>query len=481
MSEHSLSQSQKLSQEQTLAPSQLQSLELLMAPIMELQSRIDMELAQNPVLEQLDDDGGDEEDLGAAVESDKDGSAQEDSKDEGDEWLKAVEEAEGWRDDLPKPSRQKTTAEDDERRQFLFDSLTAEPSLQETLSGQLQTSGVAPGVAGLAELVIGSIDAQGYLRSHLADLAILAGTGLDEMESALAIVQSFDPPGVAARDLRECLLLQLRRRHRSNSLAAKIVDRHLENLSRNRLPLIARAIGVEMTAISMAVAEIRALSPYPCVGESATESDFVVPEIFIERTPDGYTVSLGDGRLQRLHISPRYLRMLEDPATPVETKAYIRDKVLGGRNLMRAIEQRRTTMLRIAEVVVDAQMDFLDMGVEHLKPMTMREVADKVGVHETTVSRAASSKYVQTPQGVFELKYFFSGGYRSKDGEMLSNKAIMSKIAEIVDAEDASSPIPDDEIAVELSKAGFTVARRTVAKYRDELRIPSTRLRRLYK
>ncbi len=477
MPRQQLQLSQQQRQEQILAPQQIQSLEILLAPLLELQMKISAEMVENPVLEveppeseisaEEAFDGGDE----AADEP-----AADDPDGQIDELIRL---ADSWQDHLPPWHAQPVHDHDaEERRRHFFDSLTEESSLQEQLLEQLRLADLPPRTRELAELIVGSIDDHGYLRSHLADLATAAAADLADLEAALKVVQAFDPPGIGARDLRECLLLQLARQGRARSLAAKLVARHLDDIARNRLPQIARDLAVSMDRLQELIAEVRALNPYPGSGLAPDQTIFVVPEVTVERRDDRFVVIPNREHVPRLRLSAFYQQLLEDPGTPAETRDYIKEKFASGKLLIRSLSQRESTIQRIAEVVVDAQYDFLRHGIEHLRPLTMQQVADKLGIHETTVSRAIAGKYMQTPVGLYEFKFFFSGGYQAEDGDEISSRGVMEKIRDLVAREDPAQPLSDLKLAQLLRDQGLPVARRTVAKYREELGIPSSHLRR---
>ena len=298
------------------------------------------------------------------------------------------------------------------------------------------------------------------------------------MERVLKIVQQFDPPGIGARDLRECLLLQLDARGERNSLLRKLVDKHIDDIGANRIPVIARKMKIPVDEVLSLMERLKKLSPAPAISLSTDNPLIVVPEVSVTREDDRYIVSPKTENIPKLRISSHYLQMLEDPACPKETKEYIRDKLIQGKMIMKSMEQRKETLMRIAEVIVDSQSDFFERGIEFLHPLTMQEVADKLDIHETTVSRAISGKYIETPSGTFGFKFFFSTGYQSDSGEEVANKAVKEKIRDIIAGENAGTPLTDQEISEILKKNGLDVARRTVAKYREAIGIPSARLRK---
>ena len=474
-----------LRQELQLAPHQILSLEILTAPLLELQARLNQELATNPALERQESSGeqlaGDPiEEMASAPESDPEQAGAEAEKDECIADLMRLDE--GWREYLP-PShaRPSASADDEERRRYFFDSLTAETTLQDELLEQLRTSDTAAEHLELAELLVGNLDGSGYLRVPLEELLPQVadhGVTLAQLGAALAVVQAFDPPGVGARDLRECLLLQLRRAGRGDSLAGKIVDKYLDDVSRNHIPQVAKALHVSNIEVYDAWKEIQRLRPRPGSDSATSGVQYVMPEVSIERINGEYVVSTSRDYLPRLTLSEQYCLLLEKPDTPEDIKRYIREKINNGKVLIKSLEQRQSTMQRLTEIVVDKQREFFDKGDDFLKPLTMGEVAQIIGVHETTVSRAIANKYVQTPRGLLPLRFFFSGGYQTQAGEQLSSRSVKSKIQALVADEDPDDPLSDQQIVALLKADGLDLARRTVAKYREELNIPSSHLRR---
>lgn len=466
-----------------MAPHQIQALEILLATIPELEQRINQELAENPTLELVDT--GIERLVGNPLEGDLAiGQArQEDAAAaavEHDESIAtAVQLTDSWRDYSPQRSY---SEEDLERRQFMFDSLTAEPSLQEYLLSQLrETDGLDERMREICTHIIGSIDETGYLRTHPADLATSLQADMDSVRRGIAVVQSFEPAGVGGRDLRECLLLQLERQGQKGSPTYHLVESHLEDVARNRIPQVAKALRTTPAHVYALLEKVRSLNPFPGNQVSSTGVDFVYPEVFIEKDAGGrWQVRSNRSYGPRLRLSAECLRLLDDPAVPAADKRYIREKIASSRMLMRAIGQRQATIERIAEALVHFQQDFLDKGVEHMRPLVMSQIADYIGVHETTVSRAIAGKYLQTPHGLFPFRRFFNTGYRSESGEQVSSLGIKQKIQSLVESEDKARPLSDQKLVALLKEQGFDVARRTVAKYREELGVAPSHLRRSF-
>jgi RNA polymerase sigma-54 factor len=312
-------------------------------------------------------------------------------------------------------------------------------------------------------------------------MALNSGTPEEDFEKMLALIQGFHPPGVGARDLRECLLIQLKREGKENSLEYKIVSEHMEDLGRRRFPEIARRMGISVEDVQKAADNIGGLNPRPGQIFAAAPQNYVLPDVTVEKVDGEYQITLNDEQIPHLRISNLYKDIIASGNTQSsDVKDYIRDKIRSGKFLIRSIHQRQQTISNIAKQIVSRQRDFLEHGRSHLKPMTMAEVADAVGVHETTVSRAVSGKYMATPQGVFEMKYFFTPGYQTATGESLSNTSVKEAILDLVKREDGNQPLSDNEIVEILSERGIPIARRTVAKYRTELNILPSHMRRKY-
>ncbi len=484
MIQQSLYQSAELRQEQVIAPHQIQSLEMLTAPYLEMQALINQEIELNPTLERLDTKG--EQLIGDPME---DASAPASNNDESagiaaekDEFLANLMQLDdSWKDYLPPSHAKAYSSSDEEKRKYFFDSLVAKTSLSDHLMEQMRTNDCTTRLREIGEAVIGSISESGYLRTKVEDIAIICNASKDDVLEVLRLIQSFDPPGVGARDLRECLILQLQRAGKKNTLAYKVVDKYLEKLGKNRIPEIAKGLGISPAALYDVIYEIRQLKPKPGNVIESSAEHYVVPEVFIKKDGNnGLVVTTNKDNTPTLRVSTRYLKLLEDPNTPDDVKAYIKEKVTNSNLLIKSLSQRQSTIHRIAERIVAHQRDFFENGDESMKPLTMGRVADEIGVHETTVSRATSNKYVQSPQGIFPFKHFFTSGFETDAGDALSSVSIRKKIQAIISEEDPSRPISDQKIVKLLTDSGLTVARRTVAKYREALGIPSSHRRKNY-
>lgn len=460
----------RLEQRLRLAPQIIQSIEILQLPTLALEELIHHEMAENPVLEMRTVEPP-EVTAPARAEHEKP------ADDEEDFTADAVRE---WRDLRVRPAGRRA-AEASERKQEAMLNTAARPiSLQDYLVSQLHLVDATEQQMAAGTDIIYSLDDSGYLRLSLEELAALAKGRytLDDAAAALTLVQSLEPAGVGARDLRECLLLQVPAD--ADELVRQIIRDHLEDIEQNRLPRTAQKTGRSMDEIESAVEFIARLDPRPGRNFGSEIVPKIVPDVAVEYTDNGYEVRLEDDRVPNLFISSLYERLANSATASDATKKYLRDKIRAARWLMDAIEQRRTTLYRIARSIVDTQKEFFDYGLSHLKPLRMQDIADKVGVHVSTVSRAIADKYIQTPRGIFALKYFFSGGLPNGEGEGQTWRMVQQQIKDLIDAEDKRNPLADDEIARLLSSKGAPAARRTVTKYRKALGIPSSRRRRVY-
>ena len=331
--------------------------------------------------------------------------------------------------------------EADDKRQFLFDSIPVQETLQQNLIAQLNQTVLSADDRKTAELIVGNIDDDGFLQSTTEEMALNSGIPQDEFERVLGLIQTFYPAGVGARDLRECLLIQLRRQGKEQSLEYRIVSEHMDDLGRHRFLEIARRMAISVEDVQKAANNIARLNPRPGQVFAAAPQNYVLPDVIVEKVDGEYQIAFNNEQIPHLRISNLYKDIIASgDAQSSDTKDYIRDKIRSGKFLIRSIHQRQQTIMNIAQQIVSRQRDFLEHGPSHLKPMTMAEVAEVVGVHETTVSRAVSGKYMATPQGVFEMKYFFTGGYQTATGESLSNISVKQAILDLVKHESGSAP-----------------------------------------
>jgi len=495
--------SQRLTQSLVLAPQLQQSLALLQAPTLELKALVEQELQQNPVLEeapnqeasdqadQPERDGEPEKpaatpdpteppaDLNFDPASEKQNNEPVD--DFQAEFDRLVQMDQEWRDHFAQtnlPSR--ASAEEEEKRQFMFDSLVASTSLQQLLLDQVRESKVPEQDWKTAEVLIGNIDDYGYLKTSIEDIAFTTGATTDKVVEILRAVQSFEPSGVGARDLRECLMLQMERTGQQGTLEYRIVKEFMEALGKRRIPEIARGTGASLDDVQEALERIARLEPRPGRAFLPDNDQYILPEVFVVKSGDDFIVSTNNEHVPHLRISNTYKDLMAQSENSSEVRNYIREKIRAGKFLIKSLHQRQQTILNIAKEIVNRQREFMEKGVAFLKPLTMVQVAGVVGVHETTVSRAVSGKYMQTPQGIFEMKYFFTAGIQTSSGDGLSNTSVKDMIAEIFKNENQTIPLSDADVVKMLQDKGIQIARRTVAKYRNELNILASNLRKVY-
>ena len=490
--------SQRLTQSLVLSPQMQQSLALLQAATLELKALVEAEMEQNPTLEELsppeveqsekknEEGDGPEPSDPTEPPADVNFDPTTDKPDEpADDFVAEFERLaqidQDWRDQFSQSnSSSRQTPEDEEKRQFMFDSLVANTSLQEILLEQVREDKMSDELKAIAEMIVGNIDEHGYLKSTVEELASATNTPPDRIEAVLAIVQSFDPPGVGARNLRECLMRQLERENQQDTVEYQIIRDHMDALCKRRIPEIAKAMDLSLDDIQEALARIGSLEPKPGRAFLADNNQYILPEVFVLRNGDEFTVSTNNEHVPHLRISNRYKDLMAQQGNSTEVVNWIREKIRAGKFLIKSLHQRQQTILNIGQEIVKRQREFMEKGVAFLKPLTMVQVAEIVGVHETTVSRAVSGKYMQTPQGIFEMKYFFTAGIHTDSGEGMSNTSVKDLIAEMFRKENTTQPLSDQEIVKMLKVKGIVIARRTVAKYRSELNILPSNLRKVY-
>ena len=356
--------------------------------------------------------------------------------------------------------------------------LTHSPNLSEHLEWQLNLLSIGERHEEAAIQIIGNLDDDGRFSATFEEIAEASECSVETVEEARQSVMQLDPVGCGALDVKECLLAQLRAIGEGESLAARLVTDHFEDLAPARLQHLAKATGLDMHLLDKEIEKIRELDPFPGRRYSSEEAIFVSPEVYIEKLEDDYVIFFVDDGSPRLRISPTYHKLLDQTETTKETKDFIKDKVRSAVDLLRNIEHRRQTIYRVVECIVKRQTDFLDHGVEHIKPMMLKDVAEDIGMHLSTISRVVNRKYAHTPQGVIELRRFFSEGMLNEEGEEVSTRILKLRIKKMVEEEDSKKPMTDDQIARVLSKEGVKLSRRTVAKYRDQMNIAGSRERR---
>jgi RNA polymerase sigma-54 factor len=360
-------------------------------------------------------------------------------------------------------------------------TLSSSASLSDHLLWQLSMQTDDPLMREIGEAIIGNLDDDGMLVATVEELSAMGPWPTDEVERALRLMQGFDPIGVAARDLQECLLLQLRHEGHAGTPAERIVTEYMRLLQNHQVPELARKLGMSIEDLKPHIEIIRHLDPKPGSRLNPSQSQYVIPDVYIVKVEDQYVAALNEEGLPQLRISPVYRRLLDKTATENtdETRAYVKDKFRSALWLIKSVEQRQKTIHKVATSIINFQRDFLDHGIEYLRPLVLRDVADDIGMHESTVSRVVTNKYMHTPQGVFEMKYFFHSGIASSYGDAVSSVTIKQRIRKIIEQEDQRKPLSDSKIVSILQREGLELARRTIAKYREELKIPTSNQRKV--
>jgi RNA polymerase sigma-54 factor len=468
------SQHQRLDMRLRMAPRMIQSMEILQLPLMALQERIDQELSENPILVDLRESPAPETDSEEPSAPAEDATLGEFDGDGSDDWTESYGETH-------RPSRAALSEESDRKHDAMQNMASRPRSLHDDLSDQLGFLDSDPTVRTLAEYIIYNLDDNGFLNLELSEVVRDFGgdVTMAQAEEALALVQKLDPPGIGARNLRECLLLQLTPDVPCRDVLHVLIANHLDDIQQNRLPAIEKKTGISIEQIKEAMEHLRRLNPRPGARYTPESTLYVVPDLIVEANEHGeYEVRLVDDHTPQLAISRYYQKQLKNKQTDAAAREFIQKRIQSARWLIESIEQRRNTLLKVARAIIAHQKDFLDKGPEFIEPLKMQQIADRVGVHVTTVSRAVDDKWVQTPRGIFPLKRFFGGGTTTADGEEVAWDTIKQKLLEIIAKEDKQNPLSDEEIVEELGRHGFPVARRTVTKYRRTLRIPSSRQRK---
>jgi len=431
--------STKISQQQLLSPQMQQGLQLLQAPMMELRQLVSQELATNPMLEE------------------ETASLQE---------ISASSEKE--------PSLYNSAQEDEERRRYFLESQRSVETLADALLAQ--SAGFSKKDQSIAACIIGNLNADGYLYASSAEMAPTLGVNEQTVEEVIAKIQQLDPPGVAARDLKECLLLQLERKGKENSLASRIVKHYLSELGLHHYEEIAAALRVSLEEVLQAHKLIAALEPHPGRAYGPIDNPEVIPDVIVFAEDNDFIVRLNEEALPRLRLNDQYKEILSTEVENQELHDYLREKIRQGKQFLTHIDQRQKTLLAVAREIIKRQHAFFQTG--ELTPLTMAEVAETLGLHPTTISRAVAGKYMETPRGLFPLKYFFTAGLSKRDGNSVSNETIRQALQQLINQENKQHPLSDQEIADQLQAQGVSVARRTIANYREQLKILPKKLRR---
>ena len=488
-----------------LAPRMIQSMEILQLNMMALNERIEQELVENVTLEVVNkdrdapfsepdsipqtDDSRESRELKKDVES-RELVAGNEKNNESD-FERLLEISSDWPEDNvgfggSRPSSNQVSDDMDRHSDAMANMIARPQSLHEYLLEQFSFNSCSDAMRQYGEYLIQHLDHNGRLQSTLPEItqqfnrSYSQELSTEDAEAVLKMIQQLDPPGVGARDHREMLLLQLDDHLAFHDVVEVLIRDHLEDIAFNRLPQIQKATGFSIDLIKVGIEQIQTLNPYPGRGFEQKPVQRVTPDLAVERDDSGrYIVRLLDEYVPELRISPRYHKMLKENPSQ-ETRDWIRRKVESARWLIESIEQRYNTLRKVAQEIVDHQYEFLEKGPEFIAPLKMQQIADRVGVHVTTVSRAVDEKWIQTPRGLFPLKRFFGGGTQTAEGEDVAWDTIRIKLQELIDNEDKSNPLSDDALVEELGKQGITLARRTITKYRKQMMIPSSRQRREY-
>jgi len=466
----------KLVQKLILTPSLQQAIKLLPMSTLELSELLNQEMVENPMLEETPSENLEQQE--AAPEKPEEKPAQE----KGDTWDDQDYEY-FFGDYLDDGYRPRTPTEVKELPP-IENTLSTAASLSDHLLWQLSMQTNEPNLRAIGEAIIGNLDDDGYLVATVDELSSMGEWSATDVEQALKLVQSFDPIGVAARDLQESLLLQLRHIEQAGAapepIAERIVSEYMRLLQNHQIPELAKKLGISIDELKRHIELIQHLDPKPGSRYNPSQSQYVIPDVYVVKVEEQYVAVLNEEGLPQLRISPVYRRLLDKGGENTdETRAYVKDKFRSALWLIKSVEQRQKTIHKVATSIINFQRDFLDHGIEYLRPLVLRDVANDIGMHESTVSRVVTNKYMHTPQGVFEMKYFFHSGISSSYGEAVSSVTIKQRIRKIIEQEDARKPLSDSKIVSMLQKEGLDLARRTIAKYREELKIPTSNQRKV--
>jgi len=462
-------------QQLVMTPKLQQALKLLQMPAIELQQMLKQEIMENPLLEEVED----------YLETQEDEQEQADSrKEEGKESENTNEDGDiDWAEYFQSGFEIGYGLGEETQEEFFERVPIAKRTFADQLISQLRIATEDERTLEIGDYIIGSLDESGYLTCELEEIASTFDVPVAEAERVLSIIQTFDPPGVGARNLQEGLLIQLRTKGLEDSLAARIISDHFTDFKQKKYLEISKKLKIPVQEVQNQCKIISTLDPKPGLEIMAGDPQYVIPDLVVEKVDDKYVVYLNDKNIPRLRISQAYQEeLLKDnkDGGGKETKEFINSRLKSARWLIQTIEQRRRTMVKVMECIVEKQHAFFEAGTAHLRPLTLQQVASEINMHESTVSRVTTNKYVQTPRGVFELKFFFSSSLGTTDGNEISAKSAKDKIRRIIEAEDAHNPLSDQKIADMLRGGGLNIARRTVAKYREQLNILPARMRKQY-
>ena len=461
----------KLVQKLILTPSLQQAIKLLPMSTLELSELLNQEMVENPLLEEVPTEELQPVDAAQEKQEEKPAQDKTDTWDDQDyEYFFGDYLDDGYKAHTPTEVKELPPIEN---------TLSTSTSLSDHLLWQLSMQTDDPTIREIGEAIIGNLDDDGQLVATVEELAAMGSWPIEQVEQALRLVQGFDPIGIAARDLQECLLLQLRRTN-EDPIAEKIITEHMRLLQNHQVPELARKMGMSIDDLKQHIELIRHLDPKPGRRYNPSQSQYVIPDVYVVKVEEQYVAVLNEEGLPQLRISPVYRRLLDKSAeNSDETRAYVKDKFRSALWLIKSVGQRQKTIHKVATSIITFQQEFLDHGIEYLRPLVLRDVANDIGMHESTVSRVVTNKYMHTPQGVFEMKYFFHSGIASAYGDAVSSVTIKQRIRKIIEQEDPRKPLSDSKIVSILQREGLELARRTIAKYREELKIPTSNQRKV--
>ena len=469
------------SQRVVMTPLLQQAIQLLQLSTLELQEVVQKELLENPLLEEVAPETSEAPEAAAATPDAPAPTPVEPAP------VEPAPTSERQTADLPfdltavmfdDNSEERSLVAQEEREELPFENIVRSiNSLTDHLDEQLRFTVEDPLVRRIGNEIIGNLDEDGYLRAELSEIAERCETTVDQVEKVLMLVQAFDPPGVAARSIQECLLIQLKSDPNPDPVSVEIVEVYFDELSRRRYPDIARALKLPLDRVMESIEEIMGLEPKPGRRFGGADSRYIVPDVVVHKMGSEYVVVLNEDGIPRLRVNALYRSLLRNSGD--EARAYVEQKLRSAVWLIKSVDQRQRTLRKVTQSIVKFQRDFLDKGLPCLRPLSLRDVGEDIGMHESTISRVTTNKYVETPQGLFELKFFFHSGIASGDGEMVSSVSVKKMIQDLLANEDPAKPLSDQEVAQILKGRGLTIARRTVAKYREELAILPSHQRRL--
>ena len=467
----------KLAHRQILTPSLVQMVNVLALNRLELRDMINQEMVENPILDEVPENLPSLQEAQALKAEERLSPNGDEKAANGPDSFDEIDFGSYFRDYLD-PGFRSPSGEVIEKPSF--ENFLAKPtSLVDHLEWQLGLTTTQEPVAEAALSIIGNLNEDGYLTASVEEIVETGSHRGEDVEAALRLVQGFDPVGVAARDLRESLLIQLEALAPSHQLARRIVSNYLHEVENKQFRKIARGLNRPVELVERSIELIRKLDPRPGQRYNPIQPRLIEPDVYFVKVSDGYQILVNDDGLPQLRLSPYYRKILQQGKATRDVRSYVRERFSSAVQLMKNLEQRKRTIVRVCEAIVRHQAVFLDKGMDHLKPMMIKEVAEEVGVHPSTVSRAVASKYAHTPQGVLELRMFFSEAVRGPKGSMVSLMSLKRIVKKMIASEDASKPLTDDHVTQRLNEMGISVTRRTVAKYREDMRIPSTHQRRV--